>query len=224
LSAIAKIIPVDARRPEPGPILQAARTIARGGVVVCPTRGLYGLAADAFNPDAVRRIYRIKGRPEDKPLLVLISDLDNLQALVQSTSRMARHLMTCFWPGKVTFVMPARADLPAELTAGSGKIGVRQTAHPVADALVRAAKRPLTGTSANLSGADGCARIADIDTAVMDAVDLVLDCGTLAGGSGSTVVDVCDPVPTLLRQGAVTRRQIQHCLEQFAEQHIDKPA
>lgn len=189
---------------------------------MCPTRGLYGLAADAFNPDAVRRIYRIKGRPQDKPLLVLISDPDDLQALVQSTSRMARHLMTCFWPGKVSFVMPAREDLPAELTAGSRKIGVRQTAHPVADALVRAAQRPLTGTSANLSGVGGCARIADIAPAVTDAVDLVLDCGTLAGGPGSTVVDVCGPVPNLLREGSVTRRQIQRCLERFAEQHIDK--
>lgn len=222
MSSIADIVPVDARRPEPAAIAQAARTIARGGVVVCPTRGLYGLAADAFNPDAVRRVFRIKGRPADKPLLVLISDPGHLQALVRSTNRMARLLMTCFWPGKVTLVMPAREDLPAELTAGSAKIGVRQTAHPVADALVRAVKRPLTGTSANLAGAGGCARIADIDTVVMDAVDLVLDCGTLAGGPGSTVVDVCDPVPTILRQGSVTRRQIQRCLERFAEQHIDK--
>jgi L-threonylcarbamoyladenylate synthase len=222
LKSIANIVSVDPHHPEPEAISQAAEAIAAGGVVIFPTRGLYGLAADAFNPDAVRRIFQLKGRPPNKPLLVLISDPADVHRLVSSTSPATRHLMRCFWPGGVTFVMPAREELAAELTGGSKKIGVRQTAHPVAMALVQAVGRPLTGTSANISGAGGCARVSDIDPALIDAVDLVLDGGALAGGPGSTVVDVSGAVPVVLRQGAVEGRQIQRCFKRFAEQDIDK--
>lgn len=213
---------MDPHDPEPEAISRAARAIAAGGVVICPTRGLYGLAADAFNPDAVRRIFQIKGRPPNKPLLVLISDPADLHRLVAAIRPATRHLMQSFWPGGVTFVMPAGEGLAVELTGGSQKVGVRQTAHPVAEALVRAAGSPLTGTSANISGAGGCAKVTDIDPAVIDAVDLVLDCGELAGGPGSTVVDVSDAEPVILRQGAVEGRQILRRFKRFAEQDIDK--
>jgi L-threonylcarbamoyladenylate synthase len=213
---------VDPHDPEPEAISRAAEAVAAGGVVVFPTRGLYGLAADAFNPDAVRRIFRIKGRPPNKPLLVLISDPADVHRLISTVSPAARHLMHCFWPGGVTYVMPARNELAVELTGGGKKIGVRLTAHPVAMALVQAVGSPLTGTSANISGAGGCTRISDIDPAVIDAVDLVLDCGELAGGSGSTIVDVSDAAPMILRQGAVEGRQILRCFKRFAEQDIDK--
>jgi L-threonylcarbamoyladenylate synthase len=211
---------VDPHDPEPGAISQAAKAIAAGGVVIFPTHGLYGLGADAFNPDAVRRIFQIKGRPPNKPLLVLISDPADLQRLVPTTSPATRHLMHRFWPGGVTFVMPAREELAVELTGGGNKIGVRQSAHPVATALVQSVGSPLTGTSANFSGAGGCARASEIDPALIDAVDLVLDCGTLAGGPGSTVVDVSDAAPVILRQGAVEARKILRCYQRFAE-HID---
>jgi L-threonylcarbamoyladenylate synthase len=213
---------VDPHEPESDATSRAAKAIAAGGVVIFPTRGLYGLAADAFNPDAIKRIFQIKGRPQNKPLLALISDPADLRRLVSSTSPATRHLMHCFWPGGVTFVMPARAELAAELTAGRKKIGVRQTAHPVAAALVQAVGSPLTGTSANISGAGGCARVSEIDPALIDAVDLVLDGGALAGGPGSTVVDVCGAAPVILRQGAVEGRKILRCFERFTDQDIDK--
>lgn len=222
MTSIAKIVSIDPHDPEPGAISQAAKAIAAGGVVVFPTRGLYGLGADAFNPEAVRRIFRIKGRPPNKPLLVLISDPADLHRLAAATKPATRHLMHCFWPGGVTFIMPAHGDLAVELTGGSKKIGVRQTAHPVARALVQAVGSPLTGTSANISGAGGCARVSDIAPAVIDAVDLVLDCGALAGGPGSTVVDVSDAAPVILRQGTVEDRQILRCFKRFAGQDIDK--
>lgn len=222
MTSIANIVSVDPHDPEPEAISRAASAIAAGGVVIFPTRGLYGLGADAFNPDAVRRIFRIKGRPPNKPLLVLISNPADLHRLAAATSPAMRHLMHCFWPGGVTFVMPAREGLAAELTGGSQKIGVRQTAHPVAGALVQAVGSPMTGTSANISGAGGCARVSEIDPTVIDAVDLVLDCGALAGGPGSTVVDVSDAAPVILRQGAVEGRRILRCFKRFAEQDIDK--
>ncbi len=222
MKSIDKIVPVDPFKPAADAIDQAAAVIVAGGVVVIPTQGLYGLAADAFHPTAVKRIFSIKGRPQIKPLLVLIADPGDLQRLVRSVSGAARYLMKCFWPGKLTIVMPARADLAAELTAGTRRVGVRQTAHPVAAALVEAVGRPLTGTSANLSGAGGCFRISDIDPILIERVDLVLDCGTLAGGSGSTVVDVCEHPPTVLREGAVPSVQIMECFKRFAQQDIDK--
>jgi L-threonylcarbamoyladenylate synthase len=222
LKSIANIVSVDPHDPEPEAISQAAKAITAGGVVIFPTRGLYGLGADAFNPDAVRRIFQIKGRPAAKPLLVLISDPADVHRLAVSISPTARHLMRCFWPGGVTFVMPVRKELAAELTGGSKKIGIRQTAHPVAAALVQAVGSPLTGTSANISGAGGCACISDIDPALMDAVDLVLDGGTLAGGPGSTVVDVSDAAPVILRQGAVEGKKILRSFKRFTEQDIDK--
>jgi L-threonylcarbamoyladenylate synthase len=213
---------VDPHEPESDAISRAAKAIAAGGVVIFPTRGLYGLATDAFNPDAVGRIFQIKGRPPNKPLLVLISDPADVHRLVSSTSPVTRHLMHSFWPGGVTFVMPAREQLAVELTGGSKKIGVRQTAHPVAMALVQAVGSPLTGTSANISGAGGCARISEIDPALIESVDLVLDGGALAGGPGSTVVDVSGAAPVILRQGAVEGRQILRCFERFTDQDIDK--
>ncbi len=222
MKSIAKIVSINPHDPEPGAISQAAEAIAAGRVVIFPTRGLYGLGADAFNPDAVKRIFQIKGRPPNKPLLVLISDPADVHRLVSATRPATRHLMHCFWPGGVTLIMPAREELAAELTGGSKKIGVRQTAHPVARALVQAVGSPLTGTSANISGAGGCARVSDIDPALIEAVDLVLDCGALAGGPGSTVVDVSAAAPVILRQGAVEGRQILRCFKRFEDQNIDK--
>jgi L-threonylcarbamoyladenylate synthase len=221
LSSTAKIVSVDPHDPDPGAISRATKAITTGGLVIFPTRGLYGLGADAFNPDAVKRIFRIKGRAPNKPLLVLISDPADVNRLASATSPATRHLMHCFWPGGVTFVLPAREELAVELTGGSKKIGVRRTAHPVAAALVQTFGAPLTGTSANISGAGGSARISQIDPALIDAVDLVLDCGALAGGPGSTVVDLSAAAPVILRQGSVEGRKIVRCFKQFAEQHID---
>jgi L-threonylcarbamoyladenylate synthase len=213
---------VDPHDPDPGVISRAAKAVAGGGVIIFPTRGLYGLGADAFNPGAVRRIFQIKGRPPNKPLLVLISDPAEVSRLTAAIGPAARHLMRCFWPGGVTFVLPARKELAVELTGGGNKIGVRQTAHPVAAALVQTVGSPMTGTSANISGAGGCAQVSEIDPALIEAVDLVLDCGALAGGPGSTVVDVSTAAPVVLRQGAVEGRRIVRCFERFSGQDIDK--
>ncbi len=208
MKAIADTIAIDARAPDPGIIVRTAEMVREGAVVVFPTRGLYGLGADAFNAHAVERIFKIKRRPARNPLLVLIDRLDMLERVALPVSDTVRALMLSFWPGRVTFVVPGRKGLPPGVTAGSGKIGVRLAAHPVAVALVRALGSPLTGTSANLAGSAGCAGIADLDPSVRRLVDIVLDAGPLAGGPGSTVVDVCGPVPVILRPGCVAPQAI----------------
>ena len=191
---------------------QAAEIIRQGGLVVFPTYGLYGLGGDPFNPSAVQRIFDLKGRAPDQPLLVLIADMKDLNQVALPPNIMARDLMTRFWPGKVTFVLMAHKELPVALTSGRGKIGVRLVGHPVAASLVRALAAPLTGTSANISGTGGCATVQQIDTKLIQGVQMVLDVGFLAGGQGSTVVDVTGVKPMVLREGAVPTREILEAL------------
>ncbi len=215
MKSIANIIRVDARHPNDEAIANAAALIRQGGVAIIPTTGLYGLAADAFNPGALDRVYRLKHRDAAKALLILIDSMEMLDSVAAEIDPAGRELMNHFWPGGVTFIVKARSDIPGQLTGGSDKIGVRWVRHPVASALVRRLGSPLTGTSANISGTDGCATIDQIDPDLLTAVDVVLDAGTLAGGPGSTVVDITDSKPVVLREGAVPAKEITTHFERY---------
>jgi L-threonylcarbamoyladenylate synthase len=199
---------VNPRSPEPEAIARAHEVIRRGGVVCFPTRCLYGLGADALDTAAVERVFEIKQRPSDMPLLVLIGRSAQLAELAERVPPMAQLLMDRFWPGRLTLVMEARSIVPARLTAGTGKIGIRLAAHPVARALVEALARPITGTSANLSGAGGCRQIAELDSQIARQVDLILDGAPLKGGVGSTVVDVTGENPVVIREGEISKPEI----------------
>ena len=207
-----KIKRIDSQNPDPELIKEAAGVIKQGGVIVFPTRCLYGLGADAMNPDAVERIIEIKQRPADKPILVLIHSKKQLEMLVEKIPPAANAIMEAFWPGRVTLVFDARGTLPDLLTAQTGKIGVRLPGHPVAAAMLRQVKGPVTGTSANLSGRPGCSRLSDMDRQITGQVDLVLDAGRLQGGVGSTVVDVTEEPPQILREGQIAASQIMGSL------------
>ncbi len=204
-SKIYKINPED---PDPDIIQHAADVIKKGGVVAFPTRCLYGLGADPFNPKAVGRIFKIKQRPAAKPILLLIDDPARLEPLVSRITASAVNIMKRFWPGRVTLVFEASDRVPLELMAGTGKIGIRLAGHPAAAALAAAAQSPITGTSANLSGQPGCHRIEDLPPAVTEQLDLILDAGPLKGGRGSTVVDVAGDIPRVLREGVVSKKEI----------------
>jgi L-threonylcarbamoyladenylate synthase len=204
-SIIRKINPL---QPEPEIIAEAAAIIKQGGVIAFPTRCLYGLGADAFNPDAIERMIQIKQRPDDKPILVLIDTRNRLESLVAHIPPAADAIMEAFWPGRVTLVFEARATLAVRLTAQTGKIGVRLPGHPAASALVQHVKGPVTGTSANLSGRAGCHRAQDLEPQIAGQLDLILDAGTLMGGVGSTVVDVTADPPRILREGQVSANDI----------------
>lgn len=201
---MAEIITVDRFALDRAPIDQAIRILQAGGMVVYPTRCLYGLGVDAHNAAAVERVFAVKGRPCDRPISVLCDDAVCLRQIVRRVPPEGERIMRRFWPGWVTIVFEANLDLPAAVTAGKGKIGVRLPANPVAAALVTGFGRPITATSANLSGDEGCARVADLPRSVLDRVDLVLDVGDLEGGPGSTVVDVTGKAPVILREGLVS--------------------
>ncbi len=214
MKPIDKIRPIDARSSDPETLRHAAGIIRRGGVVVFPTLGLYGLGADAFNAAAVARIFALKGRNPLKPILVMIHDRSQLDRLVPRVDARSAFLMDRFWPGRVTFVLPARAGLARGLTSADGKIAVRLAGHRVAAALVAAAGTPITATSANLSGAGGCADVRHIEAEVLAAVDFVLDAGPTSGAA-STIVDISGDRPRVLRSGAVSDAAISAAWQDF---------
>ncbi|MBW2563367.1 MAG: threonylcarbamoyl-AMP synthase [Deltaproteobacteria bacterium] len=208
-----KVRKVNCANPETGIIAEAARIIRNGGVVIFPTRSLYGLGADAFSAKAVNRIFHIKRRPAGKPILVLIKNKDELDRLAALVSPAATDIMEKFWPGRISIVFQAKQGLLINLTAGTNKIGIRLPGHNVASALVKAASSPITGTSANLSGNAGCFQVNDLDEKIVDSVDLILDAGTLKGGVGSTVVDVTGKTPLILRQGELSQKDISNAID-----------
>jgi L-threonylcarbamoyladenylate synthase len=208
-----KIIQADPLNPRYDHIVACSQIIKDGGVIVFPTQYLYGLGADASNAKAVDRVFEIKQRPYDKPLLVLIPYRKDLTKLVKQVSSAAVHIMNCFWPGEVTLIFKAKDILPANLTADSDKIGIRMPQHPGALALSKAVGGPITATSANITNGLGCSKVSDINPRISDKVDLILDAGPLKGGIGSTVVDVTVDPPIILREGAISAKEIFFALE-----------
>jgi L-threonylcarbamoyladenylate synthase len=203
-----KIIQVDPFDPSHDQILEAHRIIKNGGVIMFPTQHLYGLGAAALNIDAVDKIFEMKQRPYNKPLLVLIHEQKDLTELVQEIPSTAIRIMEYFWPGALTIVFKAKKVLPKNLTAGTGSIGIRMPRHPVALALAKALNSPITATSANITGNSGCSQVSDIDPLIAHKLDLILDAGPLKGGIGSTVVDVTHAFPKILREGAIPAKDI----------------
>jgi L-threonylcarbamoyladenylate synthase len=192
----------------PEGIKRASQLILQDRVVAFPTETFYGLAANALSVQALQRVYEIKGRAEKKPLLLLIADRTWLPGLVKKIPLTAERLMERFWPGPLTLVFQASWHLPELLTAHTGKVGIRISSHPVAQALVQGLGRAITGTSANLTGQASASTAAEVLEALGERVDAILDGGKTAGGLGSTVLDVSGVLPKIVRQGAVSREEL----------------
>jgi L-threonylcarbamoyladenylate synthase len=170
--------------------------------VAFPTETFYGLAAVALDPASVERIFALKGRPGSKPLLVLVDSVAMAET-VAHVSEPARDLMKRYWPGALTLVMPARAIVPPDVTAGTGTLGVRVSSHPIAHGLVRTLGEPVTAPSANPSGLEPPTTAGAVVAYFGGSLDLVLDGGPTAGGAPSTVLDMTVDPPTIIRQGVV---------------------
>ncbi len=178
-------------------------TVRAGGVVVYPTDTLYALGADPRDPGAVERLFRIKGRRQDQPILLLLPDRSAVADWAAEVNPAALRLMERFWPGPLTLVLPARPDVLPALTGGTGKIGLRLPGSALTRDLLAAAGTALTGTSANRSGGPDPVSAAMVIEAIGGEVDLVLDSGPAAGSRPSTVVDVSGGAPVVIRQGAI---------------------
>jgi L-threonylcarbamoyladenylate synthase len=196
------VLRLDALAPEPGAIEEAARLIRGGQLVAFPTESFYGLGADALDGASVARVFRAKGRPGSKPVLVLVDSIAMAEDLAARIPPRVRELMARHWPGPLTIVLEAAAVPPA-LTGGTGTVGMRLPAHPGARALVNAVGRPVTAPSANPSGAPPPTTATEVLGYFAAAVDLVLDGGPTAGGPASTVADCTTWPPRILRSGPV---------------------
>ena len=182
---------------------KALRVLKQGRILVYPTETLYGLGVEALNENAVKRLLRLKERPEGKPISLLIAHESMLEQVVDHIPSLARPLMNTFWPGPLTLIFPASSDLSPFLTGGTGTIGLRLSSHPLATALVRELGRPLTTTSANPAGQSPAVCLAEAREYFGERVDCYLDGGTLANGPGSTVVDVTGKDPVIVREGII---------------------
>lgn len=203
MTAGARLCPVDPDHPAPGVLAEAARVLRAGGLVAFPTETFYGLGANALDPAAVERVFAAKGRPPDRPLLVLVDSPAMVEQVAAQVPPRARRLMARYWPGPLTLVLPARAELPVTLTAGSGTIGVRLSSHPVARGLVAAAGLPVTAPSANPHGGPSPRTAAEVLAGLGGRIELVLDGGPTPGGAPSTLLDLTGDRPRVLRVGAV---------------------
>jgi L-threonylcarbamoyladenylate synthase len=200
---VTRVVAVDEPRAGSDRLDEAGAVLRRGGLVAFPTESFYGLGADALDEAAVARVFQAKGRPETKPVLVLVESVDMAAGLVADLSDDVRGLMARHWPGPLTLVLRARSHVPLALTAGTGTVGVRMPGHRIAVALVRAAGRPITAPSANPSGAAPPTTAAEVRAYFPGVLDLILDGGTTAGGTGSTVADCTVWPPRLLRAGPI---------------------
>ena len=187
---------------DPQALIMAQRVAANGGVIVFPTDTLYGMACDPRNPEALARVYNIKGRSAQKALPVLVGGLDQLVEIVSEVPEKARHLLETFWPGPLTIVLPKQPGLPAELTPYPG-VAVRMPNHPFALALLQAFG-PLAVTSANLSDHANPGTAEEVLVQLGNSVDLVIDGGRLEIGRGSTILDCGSETLVLLREGPIS--------------------
>jgi L-threonylcarbamoyladenylate synthase len=204
--------------PDPGVdadprITAAAALLAQGRLVGLPTETVYGLAADARNPDAVRAIFALKQRPADHPLIVHIGSVEELHDWAAEVPPAALALARAFWPGPLTLVLPARADVPREVTGGLDTVALRMPAHPLALALLRRLGRGLAAPSANRHLHVSPTTAEHVRAEFGDALPLVLDGGPCTVGIESTIVDVSTDTPRILRPGRISAAEIADCLQ-----------
>ncbi len=210
---MTQIIRIDPQQPSPQSLISAVEILRAGGVVVYPTETFYGLGVDALNQKAIKKVFTIKGRSFAQPLLILIPEQDYLPRYVTEVSEKARRLMEHFWPGPLTMVFSASPQLPSILTAGTKKIAIRISPHPIARALTSAFAGPLTSTSANISGEQSPATAKEVFSHLGGMIDLIIDGGKTPGQMPSTIVDVTFSPPQLVREGVVPFSEILTFLE-----------
>ena len=200
------------RAEEEEALSEALRVLSEGGVVALPTETFYGLAVDPFSELAVKRLYEVKRRRRDKPVLLLVGDAGEVERFAAEVPEAARELMARFWPGPLTLVFRARPEVPPWVTAETGTVALRVSSHPLAREIPRLFGTAVTGTSANLSE-EPPARTAEEVAHYFPDIDLVLDGGPTPGRKPSTLVSVVSSKPELLRPGEIPWETIEKVLE-----------
>ena len=211
-----EVLRVNENHPNAFIIERAASLLREGQVVVFPTETVYGLGGDAMQPQALERIFAAKERPYSDPLIVHIADVEALETLVTTLPEQAKLLANMFWPGPLTMILPASSHIPKLVTAGLSTVAVRMPRHPVALALIHATGSPIAAPSANrfmhISPTTAQHALTDLD----GRIPLILDGGPCEVGVESTVLDLCTPIPTVLRPGGISLEALQQVLPEVA--------
>jgi L-threonylcarbamoyladenylate synthase len=210
---------VDPESPQRDAIQEAAKWILNGGVVALPTDTLYGLAADPFSRAGVARVFAVKGRGADRALPLIAADAAQVAEHLGPLPPAGQRLAERFWPGPLTMLVAAPRGMVRDVTGGTGKVGVRVPADAVARAICAATGHPVTATSANISGELPTADPDEVERALGDRIDLLIDTGTTRGGAASTIVDVTGVDPELVRAGAISWDDIQAWLHTAQQAH-----
>lgn len=200
---------VRAAEVDPPALEETAGVLRDGGLVAFPTESFYGLGANALDPEAIERVYAVKGRSKDEPLLVLVDSARMARTLVEEIPPIAWRLMTRYWPGPLTLVFRSSQQVPGALTGGTGTIGIRMPGHPVALGLVRRAGTPVTAPSANPAGGEPPTTAEAVQRYFDGKIELILDSGPTRGGLPSTLVDVTTMPPRVVRKGALALPELE---------------
>ena len=202
-------------------IKKAAEALKNGEVVGMPTETVYGLGADAKNPEAVKKIYVAKGRPSDNPLIVHVANKDMITPLVKEITPVAKALIDAFMPGPITVIMKKSDEIPSIVSAGLDTVGIRFPIHPIAQKLISESGVPVAAPSANLSGSPSPTKVSHVVKDMFGRVPYIVDGGECQVGLESTVVDATGKWPQILRPGKITIDQMEEALKNAG---IEKPA
>jgi L-threonylcarbamoyladenylate synthase len=199
-----------------GAFWDEARTVLkRNGVIAVPTETFYGLAVNPFQEEALARLFALKNRAPKKPVLLLVDGPERLNQVAREVPGLARRLMEKFWPGPLTIIFPSLPHLDRRLTGGTGTIAVRQPRQPVTCHLIAAMGFPLTGTSANRAGSRPLIRADEVAREFGDHLDLIMEAGPCPGGLPSTIVDVTNFPPRLVRAGAIAAAELAEIMPEL---------
>ncbi len=190
----------------------AANLLKSNQVVGMPTETVYGLAGNAYSDEAVKRIFEAKGRPQDNPLIIHISEFSEIYDLVSEVPENAKKLADAFWPGPLTMILPKAPKVPLSVTAGLDTVAVRCPSHPIARNLIKASGVPLAAPSANLSGKPSPTKGEHVFDDLKGRIPYIIDGGECDEGVESTVITLATPIPKLLRPGNVTLSQLKSVL------------
>lgn len=191
---------------------RAASALVAGQLVVIPTDTVYGVAAALSRPAAVEEIYRVKGRPAEKPIALLVDQIEQVGQVATTIPEAAKTLMARFWPGGLTLILPRRPDVPDIVAAGGPTIAVRMPDHPVPRAVIRRLGQPLPTTSANRSGQPSPTNAQEAMRDLGEYVAIILDAGPAPGGIESTVIDPTQSPPVVYREGAISIQALEEAL------------
>ena len=190
-----------------------AKIIKDGGIVVFPTETVYGIGVNGLDKQAIEKIYKIKKRPIDKPISLLVSDMQMIEYLAKDISDIEYRIMRAFFPGPLTIILKKKEIIPDILTANKDTVGIRMPSDKVAQKLIEYVKSPIATTSANISGNLSGIEIKDIINDFGQNVDYYIDSGKSKIGTGSTIVEVINGIPCILRKGSITEEQIYNCIK-----------